>query len=89
MDIKSTHARNPLMGWDISSSATAGKGEAIARAQIIVNGSPEYDESFDPAINDWQEQLQQQGVYPGDNKVMVVITDDKGNDKRLLDSWST
>ncbi len=89
MQVTSTHTRDSLMGWDISSSAQAGKGEAIARAQIFVNESSEYDQSFDPPIDNWQGSLQQQGVYPGDNTVEVVITDDKGTDSRTVDAWST
>lgn len=89
MDVKSTHTRNPLMGWDITATATAGANEKIVRAQIIVDDFPEYDQSFDPPINNWQESLQQQGEYPGDNTVRVVITDDQGNDAASVDSWST
>jgi hypothetical protein len=80
--------RNPALGWDISASAKAGKGEKIARARIIVNDFPEYDETLDPPVSNWQEQLSQQGEYPGTNKVRVVITDDKGEETDSLDSWS-
>jgi hypothetical protein len=89
MEIKSAHSKNPLAGWDISSSANAGKDEAIARAQIFVNDFSQYDESFNPPLDVWQEQLQQQGTYPGDNKVLVVITDGNNNEKRFLDSWTS
>ena len=88
MDVTSSHARNPAVGWDISASAKAGRGEKIARAQIIVNDFPEYDETFEPPVSSWKEQLVQQGEYPGDNKVRVVITDSKGDETDSLDSWS-
>jgi len=88
MDVTSSHTKNPVVGWDISASAKAGKDEKIARAQIIVDDFPEYDKSFDPPLSSWQQQLHQQGQYPGDNTVRVVITDDKGEDTESLDSWS-
>jgi hypothetical protein len=88
MDVTSSHSKNPAVGWDISASAKAGKGEKIARAQIIVDDFPEYDKSFDPAISNWQEKLLQQGQFPGDNTVRVVITDDKGEETESDDSWS-
>jgi hypothetical protein len=88
MEVTSSHTRNPALGWDISASAKAGKGEKIARARIIVNDFPEYDESFDPPISSWKEQLPQQGQYPGDNKVRVVITDEDSDDTESLDAWS-
>lgn len=88
MDVTSSHRRNPALGWDITACAKAEKGEKIVRAQIIVNDFPEYDESFDPPVSTWQEELPQQGEYPGDNKVLVVITDDKDEDIESLDSWS-
>jgi len=88
MTASSTHKKNPAVGWDISASAKADKGEKIARAQIIVNGSSEYDKTFDPPISSWQEQLNQQGQYPGENTVQVIVTDDKGEDTESDDSWS-
>jgi hypothetical protein len=87
MDVTSSHSRNPALGWDITACAKAEKGEKIVRAQIIVNDFPQYDESFEPPVSAWQEQLPQQGEYPGDNKVLVVITDDKYEDTESLDSW--
>jgi hypothetical protein len=88
MTASSTHKKNPAVGWDISASAKADKGEKIARAQIIVNGSSEYDKTFDPPISNWQEQVNQQGQYPGENTVQVIVTDDKGEDTESDDSWS-
>lgn len=87
MDTTLTHTRNPLAGWDISAVTKADKGETIAAAKISVNGFPEYDETFDQPLNKWQHQLTQKGVYPGDNKVLVEITDGKGQINRTQDSW--
>jgi hypothetical protein len=88
MDVNSTHTKNPALGWDISAAAKSEKGEKIARAQILVNNSTEYDKSFDPPINSWQAELHQQGEFPGDNSVDVIITNDKGEDSDSDDSWS-
>jgi hypothetical protein len=88
MDVTSSHSRDPVAGWDITASAKADKGEKIARAQIFVNDFPEYDEQFSPPVSSWQQQLRQQGDYPGDNKVRVVITNDQEEDAESVDAWS-
>jgi hypothetical protein len=88
MDVTSSHSKNPAVGWDITASAKAGAGEKIARAQIIVDDFPEYDKTFDPPISNWQQQLQQQGQFPGENRVRVIVTSDKGDDAESEDSWS-
>ena len=88
MDVTSAHTRNPAVGWDITASAKAGSGEKIARAQIIVDDSSEYDKEFSPPITNWQQQLHQQGQYPGGNTVRVVVTNDKGEDAEADDSWN-
>jgi hypothetical protein len=88
MTVTSAHAKNPLLGWDISASAKTDAGEKIARVQIIINDSSEYDKTFDPPISSWQEQLSQQGEYPGDNTVAVIATNDKGDDTESEDSWT-
>jgi hypothetical protein len=87
MDTTLTHTRDPLAGWDISTVTKAGKGETITAAKISVNGFPEYDETFDQPLNQWQHQLTQKGVYPGDNKVLLEITDGNGQIVRTQDSW--
>ncbi len=83
-----SHQKNPLIGWDITASAKVDKDEKIARAQILVNDSSEYDETFDPPLSSWQKQLSQKGEYPGDNTVRLVITSDTGGDTEAEDSWS-
>ena len=88
MTVGSTHQRNPAVGWDIAASAKADSGEKIARVQVLVNGSHEYDKAFDPPISNWQRQLTQQGQYPGDNTVQVIATNDKGDDTESDDSWT-
>ena len=88
MDVTSSHSKNAAAGWDISASAKAGAGEKIVRAQILVNDFSKYDGSFDPALSSWQKQLSQQGQYPGDNDVRVIVTNDKGEDTGSADAWS-
>ncbi len=88
MNVSSTHKRNPAVGWDISASAKADTGEKIIRAQIVVNGSSQYDKTFASPVSGWQEQLTQQGQYPGDNTVDVIVTNDKQQDTESEDSWS-
>lgn len=88
MDVTSSHSKNPAAGWDISASAKAASGEKIVRAQILVNNFSKYDDSFDPPLSSWQKQLPQQGEYPGDNEVRVIVTNDKGEDTGSVDSWS-
>jgi len=83
-----SHQKNPAIGWDISASAKVDKSEKIARAQILVNDSTEYDKPFDPPLSSWQQQLHQQGEFPGDNTVRLVITSDNGDDTEAEDSWS-
>lgn len=87
MKLTLSHQKNPAVGWDITASATAEKEEKIVRAQIIVDDFPEYDESFDPPLTNFQKQLGQQGQFPGDNKVRLIITDDKGQDTVAEDEW--
>lgn len=82
-----SHQKNPAVAWDISASATAEKGEKIVRAQIIVDDFPEYDTTFDQPLSSWQQQLTQQGQYPGDNRVRLIITDQNDQDTEADDSW--
>jgi len=88
MDATLSHSKNPAVGWDISASAKADKGEKIVRAQIIVDDFPEFDKTFDTPLSSWQQQLHQQGQFPGDNIVRLVITNDQGEDTETEDSWS-
>jgi hypothetical protein len=83
-----SHQKNPAIGWDITASAKVDKDEKIARAQILINDSSEYDETFDSPLSSWQKQLRQKGKYPGDNTVRLVITTDTGEDTEAEDSWS-
>lgn len=87
MKLTLSHQKNPAVGWDVSASATAERNEKIVRAQIIVDDFPEYDETFDSPLSNWQKQLTQQGQFPGDNKVQLIVMNDKGEDAKSEDEW--
>ena len=87
MKLTLSHQKNPAVGWDVSASAAADKNEKIVRAQIIVDDFPEYDETFASPLSNWQKQLTQQGQFPGDNKVQLIVTNDKGEDTESEDEW--
>ena len=82
-----THAKNPVLGWDIAATAKADKGEAVARGQIFVNGFAVYDEQLNPPVSNWQAQLIQKGQFPGNNEARLIVTDQNGQDTVSIDSW--
>ena len=88
MDTSLTHKKNMAAGWNILASAKADKGEKISRAQIAVNGFSKYDQSFNPPISQWEQELGQQGQYPGDNTSELRITSDKGDVTVNQDAWN-
>lgn len=87
MKIDLSHSKNPAVGWDIQVVATADVGEKISFARITVNGFPELQENVDPQVEKWQRSLTQQGQFPGENKVLVTITNDKEEDTTDEDEW--
>jgi hypothetical protein len=88
MKIAITHARNVLMGWDIDVNVNADNNEKISFVEIRVNGFPEVSETPDGAVDAWEKQLTQQGVFPGDNTVLVLVRDQNGNDTRSKQAWT-
>ncbi len=87
MILKLSHQKNPAVGWDITASALADKDERIIRAHIVVDDVSQYDESFDAPLSDWQKQLTQQGYFPGENKVRLIVANDKGEEAESEDEW--
>ena len=87
MDVDVSHSRNPVLGWDIQVTAKAAAGETITAARIQVNGSPDYDRQVSPPVSTWRRTLTQKGQYPGENKVLVTITNDKGEQTKVQDEW--
>lgn len=42
----------------------------------------------DPPADIWRKLYIQKGVYPGDNKVVVTVTDDKGEPGVGIEQWT-
>ncbi len=89
MKIDITHARNPLMDWDIDVKATAEHDEKITYVEIRVNDFADVDEIEDDPVDSWEKQLIQKGVFPGDNTVLVVVRDQNGKDTRAQQEWTS
>lgn len=87
MKITITHARNPLVGWDINVTADAGEAEKISYAEIRINDFRDVREDLEPPLDSWDRQLTQKGVYPGDNKVQVMVRDQRGLETRKQQKW--
>jgi hypothetical protein len=88
MKIALTHTRNALMDWDITVNVTAGTGEKIAFVEVRINDFADVDETQSDPVDSWEKQLTQKGVYPGDNKVEVRVTDQNGDDTRAKQEWT-
>ncbi len=88
MKIAITHARNILMGWDIDVNVNAENQEKVAFVEIRVNGFPEVSETQNQPDDSWERQLTQQGNFPGDNKVEVLVRDQNGNETRAKQAWT-
>ena len=87
MKVTISPERNPLIGWDITVSVDAGEGGKIAAVEVRVNDFREVNDSFDPPLDSWEKLLSQKGVFPGDNRVDVLVTDDKGKETRTRKEW--
>jgi hypothetical protein len=89
MTINIAHIKNPAAGWDITTSiATTAKAEKVTRVRIQINNFPEYDKDIDPPADFWNNTLIQQGVYPGENRVVVTATNNKDENTVAINEWS-
>jgi hypothetical protein len=88
MKIKIAHIRNNAMGWNINVNVEAGDQQQISQVTVKVNGVPVVEEGPGEDLDSWEKQLLQQGVYPGDNKVEVLVTDQRGKESRAKQEWS-
>lgn len=88
MDLTLTHKKNMAAGWNILASAKAAPGEKISRAQIFVNGFSKYDKSFASPLIQSQQELGQQGQYPGDSTTRLQVTSERGEVSSTEDSWN-
>ena len=83
-----THVRNPLMGWDINVNVTADAPQKIAYIEIRVNDFQQEEDTPDNPLDSWDDTLRQKGVYPGDNKVDVLVRDQNDKEYRSQHKWS-
>jgi hypothetical protein len=88
MKISIDHARNPLLGWDIKVNVQAEGQQSIGRVEVRVNSFPEVRDTPNAPLNSWEQQLQQKGVFPGDNKVEVLVLDQDDEETRAVQKWS-
>jgi len=88
MQIDIKYAKNPALGWDVSVTAAGEHQEKVAHIRAAINSSSLCDEDSDPPVNKWRRLFTQKGIFPGDNKVVVTITDDRGNDSSAMEQWS-
>ena len=88
MQIDIKFSKNPVLGWDVSVTATGDHQEKIQHIKVTMNVSSLCDEDSDPVVNRWRKLFTQKGVFPGDNKAVVTITDDRGNDTSAMEQWS-
>ena len=87
MQIDISHVKNPAVGWDVDVTVTGENNEKITRVKIEINGFPKIDEQIPGEPKKWHKGLVQQGVYPGENKVVVSVVDQDGNGSSARDEW--
>jgi hypothetical protein len=77
-----------VIGWNVDVSVEADKGEKIGYVEVRINDFRKVEDSPDPAVDSWEQQLVQVGDYPEDNKAEVLIRDQDGNETRAERKWS-
>jgi hypothetical protein len=87
VQIDISHSKDPAAGWDVDVTVTGEKDETIASVKIVVNGFPEWEEKPPGEPKKWHKGLLQQGVYPGENKVVVTVLDQDANQSSAVDEW--
>ena len=88
MQINISHARNPLIGWDVDVKVTADAGQQISDIEIRINQMEEQIAPLHDGLTSWETQLTSKGVYPGTNRVEVTVTDQNANASSAEQSWS-
>ena len=88
MKINISHTRDSLVGWDIDVSVLAEAAETIGYVEVRVNDFPEVKDNLSSPLSSWDEQITQKGVYPGNNKVEVLVRDQDSQETRALQRWS-
>ncbi|HKF22295.1 MAG TPA: hypothetical protein VKE93_12050 [Candidatus Angelobacter sp.] len=88
MKIAIDHAKDTLVGWDIKVTVQADTGENIANVEVRVNDFPEISDAPSDGLNSWEQLIRQKGVFPGDNKVEVLVSDQNDKETRAVQKWS-
>ena len=76
-----------VMGWNIDVSVQADSREKIAQVEVRVNDFPEVRDTLGDPVDSWEQTLTQKGVFPGDNKAVVVVLSDTGKETRAERKW--
>ncbi len=76
-----------VMGWNIDVSVQADSGEKIAQVEIRINDFPDVRDTPGEPVDSWEQTLMQKGVFPGDNKIVVVVQSDAGKETRAERKW--
>lgn len=88
MRILISHAKNPLIGWNVNVNLTADAPQKIAYVEVRINDFRETRDTPASPLDSWDQTFTQKGVYPGDNRVNVLVKDQDGNDYRSEQRWS-
>jgi hypothetical protein len=88
MKVNIDHIRNPVLGWDITVGVDAEEDEHIAEVEVRVNDFPEVRETLRKPLKSWEQQITQKGVYPGNNKVEVMVLDQESEETNAIQKWS-
>lgn len=87
MNVTIKHDR-AVVGWDITVTVAAEKGETIKKVTTSVNDFTVDDEEIQPPVNGWNVTLRQKGVYPEENRVLVTVTDGNDGQTTWASRWS-
>lgn len=87
MNVKISYVR-AAMGWDITICVSPDHDETVTHVKTIINGFTADDQDVIPPASGWQIVLRQKGAFPGNNNVMVTVTDQSGKDTHWQSQWS-
>jgi hypothetical protein len=87
MNVTITHTR-AVAGWDVNVKVSTEGNEAISHVLTKVNEGLEDDQDVHPPAKSWENTLRQKGVYPGENKVVVTVTNGDGDGTDWVSEWA-
>jgi hypothetical protein len=88
MKINISHTKNVLLGWDIDVSVQAEGEQKIGQVEVRINGIREATDVSGDSLVSWEQQFVQKGIYPGNNKVEVTVSDQDGDETSAEQKWS-